>query len=115
MRVRDEWIEKAARAVHWFRCCTVGEWHKEPSDADRKLAHAVLMAVADDIRADLLESGELPEGWERSTEVRAIERYAVPYVDGETILYRPDGTQIDGSTWPRRTVIRGPWREGGND
>ena len=54
--IRDEWVEKAAKAAHWFRCCTVGEWHKEPSDADRKLARHILAAVVDDIRADALQA-----------------------------------------------------------
>lgn len=54
--LRPELVEKAAEAVHWFRCCTVGEWHKAPTDADRKLARHVLIAVADDIRAEALQA-----------------------------------------------------------
>ena len=71
--------------------------------------------MTEPIRADLLESGELPEGWEREEEVRMVEPVMGRCVDREAILYLPDGTPVDISTWPRRTVLHGPWREGRHD
>lgn len=60
---------------------------------------------------DDLKHGPLPEGWKRTEEARAMERYR--WEDGR--FYRPDGTEIDISTWPRRTVITGPWQGGDDD
>ena len=66
--IRDEWVEKAARAAFddgLMRHAPehVARWDDEHDEGVREswrvVASAALMAVADDIRADLLESGEL--------------------------------------------------------
>ena len=91
-------VEKAAKALHADVCCPADGMDGAcayPNDlwGDRHAARIALEAVADDIRAELLESGPLPEGWERDTYV----------------------SLIDVDEWLSQVVIHGPWREGRHD
>ena len=118
MSMPDALVEKAAKAIHADVCCPADGKNGAcvyPNDlwGDRHVARVVLGAVAGDIRAELLESGPLPEGWERHTYVRPQERYRLDDRTGD--VYRPDGSRIDVGEWPSRVVIHGPWREGRHD
>ena len=90
-------IKKPAKARRPYLGCCVdcpGQQGREEARAGAISAgRAVLKAVADDIRAELLESGPLPEGWERDTYV----------------------SLIDVDEWLSQVVIHGPWREGRHD
>lgn len=92
MSIPKALIKKAAKALRPYLGCCVdcpSQQGREEARAEAiGAARAVLKAVADDIRAELLESGPLPEGWERDT-----------YVD----------------EWASQVVIQGPWREGRHD
>ena len=53
-------VERAARAVHWSRCCDVveGDWHTEPSESDRALARRTLGNAAADALTDRYAANE---------------------------------------------------------
>ena len=117
MSIPEALIKKAAKALRPYLGCCVdcpSQQGREEARAEAiGAARAVLEAVADDIRGELLESGPLPEGWERHTYVRPQERYRIDDRTGH--VRRPDGSQVDVSEWPSRAVIHGPWREGRHD
>ena len=97
MSIPEALIEEAAKALRPYLGCCVdcpSQQGREEARAEAiGAARAALKAVADDIRAELLESGPLPEGWERDTYV----------------------SRIGADEWASRVVIEGPWREGRHD
>lgn len=65
-------------------------------------------SITEEAFIEWLASGEMPEGWERRTEVRLPSPR--PYGHFQKGHWRNlDGSIIDTRHWPRRIAITGPW------